>query len=308
MLKTHISLTRTEWKKFISNSAMPNSIVQAKEKKGFTFISSTEWDEIYVPLTQFLHFQISHYQQTLQFLHSLHTKKQQTIPPYIIGIIGSVSAGKTTTAKILQYLLSNHTNHLRTAFVSTDHFLFPNQYLEQHGWLYQKGFPHTYDAKLLIEFLQNIKAGKPKVKIPIYSHDYYDILPNQKQELDQPDILILEGINLLQSPTHDSKISTAYMDYLDFTIYIDADEQDLLQWFITRFEHLRLQSQNDPQSFYRQFLHLSASEAVQLATQTWNQINGVNLKKYILPTKPRAKLILKKNSLHQITEIQIRKW
>ncbi|MDF2669599.1 MAG: type pantothenate kinase [Paenibacillus sp.] len=274
-------------------------------------ISIAEVQEIYLPLSRLLNLYVEAtqrlYKATQTFLND-HTAKV----PYIIGIAGSVAVGKSTTARVLQALLSHWPNHPKVDLVTTDGFLYPNRVLEERGLMKRKGFPESYDARKLIRFLADIKSGLPEVSCPIYSHLAYDILPDRKQRIGQPDILIVEGINVLQahSPNiHKGKLAREVnvSDFFDFSIYVDAREADIAQWYVERFKMLRNTAFANPNSYFHRYSTLSDSEAVDTATTIWREINLLNLKENILPTRARADLILTKGADHTAVEVKLRK-
>jgi type I pantothenate kinase len=229
--------------------------------------------------------------------------------PYIIGVGGSVAVGKSTTARVLQALLARWPNVPKVDLLTTDGFLYPNVILEREGLMEKKGFPESYDISALLRFLTDIKAGRRPARAPIYSHLVYDVMPNQWIEIDRPDILIVEGLNVLQtgSPPKDGKAIPYVSDFFDFSVYLDADEDDLLVWYVDRFLTLRGTAFRDPKSYFHRYATLSDQEAVETATSIWNRINLVNLHENILPTRQRADLILKKGGSHLIEDVSLRR-
>jgi type I pantothenate kinase len=220
----------------------------------------------------------------------------------VIGVAGSVAVGKSTFARILQALLSRWPDHPDVDLVTTDGFLHPNSLLEERGLMLRKGFPESYDTRRLLAFLRDVKSGAVEVRAPVYSHVIYDVLPGEETIVRQPDILILEGLNVLQV----SSSATEFVsDYFDFSIYIDAEEADILDWFIARFMALRESVFKDPNSFFRHFAELSDDEARRIATEIWHDINGRNLRENILPTRERASLILRKGPDHRVTSVRL---
>jgi type I pantothenate kinase len=229
--------------------------------------------------------------------------------PYIIGVGGSVAVGKSTTARVLQALLARWPNVPKVDLITTDGFLFPNAVLEREGLMEKKGFPESYDLPALLRFLSDIKAGRRPVRAPVYSHLVYDVIPNEWIEIDRPDILIVEGLNVLQAGRlpRDGKAVPFVSDFFDFSVYLDADEDVLLAWYVKRFLALRGTAFADPKSYFRRYAKLSDAEAAATATSIWNRINLVNLHENILPTRPRADLILKKSESHQVEEVALRR-
>jgi len=229
--------------------------------------------------------------------------------PFIIGIAGSVAVGKSTTARILQELLARWPSSPKVELVTTDGFLLSNATLEERGLMEKKGFPESYDVAGVLRFLSAIKAGETRVQAPVYSHFNYDVLPGQFVSIDRPDILIFEGINVLQSrdmPREGDSIPLV-SDYFDFAIYIDADERDIEEWYVKRFMRLCDTAFRDPGSFFHQYSEVSAKAALAEAKRLWQEINLVNLRQNIQPTRPRADIVLKKNKDHLIEQVALRK-
>lgn len=258
---------------------------------------------VYLPLARLLNLYVS----ATQSLHRVSTTFLGTIAPklpYIIGVAGSVAVGKSTLARLLQALLSRWPEHPRVELITTDGFLYPNHELTARGIMDRKGFPESYDTRQLLDFLRAVKSGEPEVTAPIYSHVIYDILPDKHEIVHQPDILILEGLNVLQVDSHANEFVS---DYFDFSIYLDADESLIQSWFIERFHALRRTVFQDPQSFFKHFADLTDEQATTLAGQIWESINGRNLRENIAPTKGRASLVIEKGADHRVTDVFLRK-
>ena len=266
-------------------------------------IDLREVETIYLPLTRLLNLYVS----ATQNLHRVSATFLGTIAPkvpYVIGVAGSVAVGKSTFARILQALLSRWPDHPKVDLVTTDGFLYPNEVLLERNIMHRKGFPESYDTKALLTFLRELKSGEPEVAAPVYSHVVYDIVDGQQVTVRQPDILILEGLNLLQvSHEADEFVS----DYFDFSIYVDADEAQIEEWYVDRFRALRRTVFQDPQSYFQHYAHLTDEEADATARSIWHDINGKNLKQNIAPTKDRAQLQLRKSSRHCVSEVLLRK-
>jgi type I pantothenate kinase len=267
-----------------------------------------EVEDIYLPLSRLLSMYVAATQRLFRAQQSFLGTEDSKMP-YIIGIGGSVAVGKSTTARVLQALLARWPNVPKVDLVTTDGFLYPNAVLAREGLMERKGFPESYDLPALLRFLSDVKAGRRPTRAPVYSHLVYDVIANRWVEIDRPDILIVEGLNVLQTghPPKGGKMIPYVSDFFDFSVYLDADENVLRNWYVDRFLTLRGTAFSDPKSFFHRYATLSDEDAVETATSIWRRINLLNLHENILPTRQRADLILKKAESHLVEEVALRK-
>jgi len=263
--------------------------------------------DIYLPIAELIVINIKRSQELNKEIHAFFKSEESNLP-YIIGVAGSVAVGKSTFSRILQVLISRLSDFGAVDLVTTDGFLYPNKTLEKKDLMERKGFPESFNVRALFDFLSEIKSGKDRVRAPVYSHLTYDIVENEEIVIDNPDILILEGINVLQPPRiKDNIIEPIISDFFDFSIYLDAEEPHIRKWYIERFLELRSTAFNQEGAFFNRFANLKDEEAVDVANTIWEEINLKNLEENILPTRNRASLIAKKGKDHNINELWIRK-
>lgn len=299
---------KKQWRELNGHAAYPLGDVDLQKLRALNEpLTQKEIEDIYFPLSQFLHLQMEHYWRLHQEVdHFLKNKTKKL--PFIIGIAGSVAAGKSTTARVLQKVLGLSPKKLKVELVTTDGFLHPNKVLIERGILNRKGFPESYDTKKLLSFLAAIKSGQERVSAPVYSHLYYDVVPDAEHIIEEPDVLILEGINVLQVNIGGRQKGPRVFvsDFFDFSIYVDASANNLKDWYIKRFESLRQTAFQDEKSYFHQFANLNEEESQSMALNIWNEINQPNLVKNIQPTKYRADLILEKGADHRVRSIKLR--
>jgi type I pantothenate kinase len=308
-LSPYRAFTRAEWAALREDTPMtlhPDEVTRLRSMHDRLDMSEVE--EIYLPLSRLLSMYVAATQRLFRaqqrFLGTEDTKM-----PYIIGIGGSVAVGKSTTARVLQALLARWPNVPKVDLVTTDGFLYPNAILGREHLMDRKGFPESYDLQALLRFLTDVKAGRRPTRAPIYSHLVYDVMPNHWIEIDRPDILIVEGLNVLQAGRlpKDGEVIPFVSDFFDFSVYLDADEEVLKTWYVSRFLTLRGTAFSDPKSYFHRYSKLTDAEAVATATDIWTRINLINLHENILPTRRRADLILKKGESHGVDEVALRK-
>ena len=308
-LSPYRSFTRAQWAALREDTPMtltPSEV--ARLRSVHDRLDMKEVEEIYLPLSRLLSLYVAATQRLFRaqerFLGTGDAKM-----PFIIGVAGSVAVGKSTTARVLQALLARWTNVPKVDLITTDGFLYPNAILERESLMEKKGFPESYDLPALLRFLSDVKAGRRPARAPVYSHLIYDVMPNEWVEIDRPDILIVEGLNVLQTGRlpKDGKAIPFVSDFFDFSVYIDAAEDVLMSWYVDRFLTLRGTAFRDPKSYFHRYSNLSDAEATETATSIWTRINLVNLHENILPTRQRADLILQKGENHTVGEVALRR-
>ena len=302
------AFTREEWRVLEEHPMFPITGIDLTELQALNEpLTTDEVEDIYIPMIRLLQIHLTHYR-------NLHDERDQFFRnaskpvPYIIGVAGSVAAGKSTTARVLQKLLSMTPGQPRVELITSDGFLYPNEELERRGILNKKGFPESYDAKRLLSFLASVKSGRDVLEVPVYSHLYYDVIEDKIQTIDRPDILIVEGINVLQVTLSKKARRRVFVsDFFDFSIYVDAREKDLREWYLERFKKLQKTAFQDPDSYFHQYASYSEKELMAFGNQVWDEINLPNLIQNILPTRFRADLILEKGECHFVRGVRIRK-
>ncbi|HEJ7920320.1 type I pantothenate kinase [Serratia marcescens] len=305
----YLQFDRTQWAALRDSVPLTLSEEEIVKLKGINEdLSLEEVAQIYLPLSRLLNFYISSNLRRQAVLEQFLGTDGQKIP-YVIGIAGSVAVGKSTTARLLQALLSRWPEHRSVELITTDGFLHPNKVLNERGLMKKKGFPQSYDMHSLVKFVSEVKSGAKRVTAPVYSHLIYDVVPEGNKVIEQPDILILEGLNVLQSgmdyPHDPHRVFVS--DFVDFSIYVDAPETLLQSWYINRFLKFRQGAFSNPDSYFHHYSKLPEPEAINIAAQLWNEINGLNLQQNILPTRERASLIMTKSANHAVESVRLRK-
>ncbi|MET7637523.1 type I pantothenate kinase [Streptomyces sp. NPDC005438] len=313
--KPYVDLTRAEWSALRERTPLPLDAKEVEQLRGLgDVIDLDEVRDIYLPLSRLLNLYVAATGRLRSALNSflgdeLGGKNIPRGTPFVIGLAGSVAVGKSTTARLLQALLARWPEHPRVELVTTDGFLLPNTELERRGLMHRKGFPESYDRRALTRFVAEVKSGKREVSAPVYSHLIYDIVPGERLTVRNPDILIVEGLNVLQPalPGKDGRTRLALADYFDFSVYVDAHIEDVHHWYLDRFVKLRRTAFQNPDSYFRRYTEVSQEEALDYARTTWRTINRPNLEQNIAPTRGRATLVLRKGPDHKVRRLSLRK-
>ena len=305
----YIYFDEARWSRLRADTPLTLNLDDLSRLKGLNErVSLDQVRRIYLPLSRLLNLHVRASQALAQVTGTFIGQQEPRIP-YVIGIAGSVAVGKSTTARLLRALLSRWPDHPRVALVPTDGFLLPNRVLAARGLLERKGFPESYDQRALLSFLAQVKSGKHPLSAPRYSHLRYDVLPDERIVVDQPDVLIVEGLNVLQTPCsgQHSGPRAFVSDYFDFSIYVHAEETVIRRWFLDRFRLLRQTAFRDANSYFYRFSTISDADALAFAEQVWAQVNAANLRENILPTRARAKLVLEKDPDHSVSRVALRR-
>lgn len=300
-----VEIDREDWAELAPSTRLPLTEQEIIQLRGLgDRLDMSEVNDVYLPLSRLINLYAagakSLHQSTSDFLHG---RNQST--PFVIGVAGSVAVGKSTTARLLRELLARWDDTPRVELVTTDGFLYPNAELERRGLMERKGFPESYDRRALLRFVSNVKSGVREVRAPFYSHLRYDIVPDAEIVVRHPDILIVEGLNVLQPPVAGGRL--AISDLFDFSVYVDARTSDIANWYVERFLSLQRGAFANPASYFHRFASLSEENAIELARTIWKSINEPNLVQNVLPTRPRASLVLRKGSNHAVASVLLRK-
>ena len=300
-----VEISRADWAELGNNTELPLTEAEIAQIRGLgDFLDIKEVREVYLPLSRFLNIYVSEYSKLHKATSNFLGERSARVP-FIIGIAGSVAVGKSTVSRLLRELLARWEGTPKVALITTDGFLYPNSELEKRSLMHRKGFPESYDRMALLNFVADIKSGKENVQAPVYSHLTYDIVPEKFETVSSPDVVIIEGLNVLQSPGPDQEVTLS--DYFDFKIYVDAETESISKWFLNRFHELRESAFTNPASYFHRYAEMPLDKALETATEIWQSINLPNLTENILPTRSRATLVLKKGDKHAVESVLLRK-
>jgi len=304
-LSPFVEIPRSEWAELAKHTQTPLTEAEIEKIRGLgDFLDLAEVADIYLPLSELLSLYVSEMQQLHQITGKFLEKSNKRTP-FIIGVAGSVAVGKSTVSRLLKELLSRWPSTPKVSLVTTDGFLYPNAVLAERGLMQRKGFPESYDRLALLKFVADIKSGKDKVSAPLYSHLSYDIVPGEEIVVDSPDVVIVEGLNVLQPPALGQEV--ALSDYFDFKIYVDAETVEIEKWYLDRFKKLRDSAFRNPASYFHRYAELTEEETLTRAKEIWRDINLPNLLENIISTRSRATLVLKKGEEHRVEKVLLRK-
>ena len=300
-----VEISRADWAELGQATELPLTETEIAQIRGLgDFLDLAEVADVYLPLSRLLNLYVAETQKLHSVTSDFLGERAKRVP-FIIGVAGSVAVGKSTVSRLLKELLSRWEGTPSVELVTTDGFLYPNAELERRGIMARKGFPESYDRLALLQFVADIKSGKTNVKAPVYSHLSYDIVPGEHVTVQSPDVLIIEGLNVLQGPGENQAVTLS--DFFDFKIYVDADTENIANWFLNRFAKLRDSAFTNPKSYFHRYAEMDESKAIERAREIWSTINLPNLLQNIAPTKSRATLVLQKGQLHAVERVLLRK-
>lgn len=308
-LSAYQDFTRDEWERYGKGEPLKLTEADLERLHGVNeVVSMSEVEDIYLPLSRLINLYVTETQSLYRVTNEFLVASTRKVP-YIIGVSGSVAVGKSTVSRVLQALLSRWENHPQVALVTTDGFLYPNAELERRDLMQRKGFPESFDTERLLRFLADLKSGQPSVEAPVYSHQIYDIIPDEQLTVSNPDIVIVEGLNILQTGVrHAAKQPNLFVsDFLDFTVFVDADIDSIQHWYVDRVLYFCQTSFQQPDNYFYFLSQMNHEEQVKFAERVWREINELNLIENILPFRERARLILHKTNAHAVDRIQLRK-